>query len=144
MALDDDWDWRPSTQSLDPTQTDLDAEVAQLLQEEEERVHQVAAGTRECAVCGDGFPISELPSLAECEHPPRTCADCYSGWVTAQLQGSGWREAKCPEGECKIKLAYYEVQQIATPEIFQQYDTFMARAAISEDRKFQCREPRQP
>ena len=132
---DDDWNWS-SSDELHPNQTNLDATLAQLLQEEEESNGQVVAATRDCAVCGDSYPISELPSLADCEHSPQTCATCYAGWVTAQLQGSSWREAKCPESECKVKLTYYEVQQTATPEIFLQYDTFIARAAISEDRKF--------
>jgi hypothetical protein len=134
----DDWNWKPSNDA-DPTQTNLDAEFAQLIQEEEEEesTQQAPVGLRTCAVCSDDHHISELPSLADCAHPPRTCADCYSSWVTAQLQSNGWSEAECPESECKIKLSYYEVQHIATPEIFQQYDTYITRAAISEDRKSQ-------
>lgn len=57
-------------------------------------------------------------------------------WIEAQLRGSGWREAKCPEDKCRTKLAYFEIQHTATPETFLQYDTFIARAAINEDRKF--------
>jgi hypothetical protein len=136
MNLDeDDFAWTRGTH-FDSAQTDLDAEYAKQLQEELERSTEVAAGTRECAVCGDSYAISELPSLAECEHPPQICAECYSGWIAAQLQGSGWEEANCPEDNCKTKLEYYEIQQIATPETFQQYDNFIARAAISKDRKF--------
>ncbi|KAF2823247.1 hypothetical protein CC86DRAFT_409172 [Ophiobolus disseminans] len=140
MDLDDE-SWSCSLGGeLDTMQATLDAELAQFLQEEEDRSRQTTTSTRECAVCGDSHPISELPALAECEHPPRTCADCYAGWVASQLEGSGWREAKCPDGECNIKLTYHEVQQIATPEIFVKYDTFIARAAISEDPNFRwCR-----
>lgn len=137
MDLDqDNWNCRLDNE-LDTLQTTLDAELAYFLHEEEEQARQTAISTRECAVCGDRHPISELPSLAECKHPPQTCAECYAGWVASQLEGSGWKEAKCPEGDCKIQLTYHEVQQIATPDIFEKYDTFIARAAISEDRKFQ-------
>lgn len=120
-----------------PSQEDLDAELAQFLQEEyEDRVRQAGAGTRECVVCGDSCATSGLPSLADCEHPPRTCSECFSGWLTAQLQDSGWRKAKCPDSECTVKLTYHEIQHLATPQIFGQYDSFIARAAISEDRMF--------
>jgi len=140
MDLDpDDWDRSPSSDA-DRTERYLDAQFARLIREEE-GVQSAAVALRACAVCGDDHPISELPSLADCKHPPRTCAVCYSNWVTVQLQSNGWSEAKCPENQCKIKLSYYEVQHIATPDIFQQYDTYITRAAISEDRKSQHRVP---
>jgi hypothetical protein len=135
MDLDgDDWNWN-SSDEFGSTQIDLDATLAQLLQEEEQ-FQQLAVKTRDCVVCGDSHPINELPSLAECTHFPQTCATCYGGWIATQLQGSSWREAKCPESECKVKLTYYEIQQVVTPEIFLQYDTFIARTAMSEDRTY--------
>jgi hypothetical protein len=133
--LDED-DWGSTDDEVDPNQTNEDASLAQLLQDEE-RSQQAATYTRDCVVCSESHPISELPALAECEHIPQTCGDCYAGWVAAQLQDSGWNEAKCPESKCKIKLNYYEIRQVVTTETFLQYDTFIARAAISEDRKFE-------
>jgi hypothetical protein len=130
---EEDWNFR---NELDAVDTSMDAFLAQQLQEEEERSRVPIVATRACVVCDESHPISDLPSLAECEHLPQTCATCYSEWLAAQLEGSGWREAKCPESECQTKLNYYEIHQLATPETFQQYDTFIARAAISEDRKF--------
>lgn len=99
----------------------------------DERTH---LRSRDCVVCGDSVHVVDLPSLAECDHRPETCADCYSGWITAQLQSSSWREAKCPGNKCKTVLSYHEIRLYAQPETFQQYDTFIARAAFSEDRKF--------
>ncbi|KAF2818264.1 hypothetical protein CC86DRAFT_434951 [Ophiobolus disseminans] len=70
----------------------------------------------ECFVCSDGFSGTELPSLTDCSHPPHTCSGCFADWG----------EAKCPESNCKVMLTYYEIQQIATSEIFEKYDTFIA------------------
>jgi hypothetical protein len=90
---------------------------------------------RDCVVCGDSVHVVDVPSLANCDHRPETCADCYLGWITAQLQGNSWREAKCPGNKCKTVLSHNEIRLYADPEIFQQYDTFIARAAFTEDRK---------
>ncbi|KAI4950905.1 hypothetical protein J4E86_007413 [Alternaria arbusti] len=98
----------------------------------DERTH---LRSRDCVVCGDSVHVVDLPSLAECDHRPETCADCYSGWISAQLQSSSWREAKCPGNKCKTVLSYHEIRLYAQPETFQQYDTFIARAAFSEDRE---------
>jgi hypothetical protein len=111
---------------LPRTENDSNAPVAQEL---------VSVALRQCPVCSDSFPIAELPMLAECKHLPHTCSTCYAGWVAAQLQGSSWMEARCPESTCHTKMTYSEIQQNAPVEIFQQYDTFIARAALNEDRK---------
>jgi hypothetical protein len=134
MDIDEEsWNTRDEPDAVD---TSMDAFLARQLQEEAECSQPAVVATRACVVCDDSHPISNLPSLAECEHVPQTCVMCYSGWVAAQLEGSGWREAKCPENKCQSKLTYHEIQQFATPETFRQYDTFIARAAMSEDRKF--------
>ena len=124
-----------STSSHINPSTDADVETARILQAEEFWNQRGPVGSRECVVCGESILIMDLPSLAHCTHPPETCTDCYAEWITAQLRDSSWREAKCPGNECNIKLEYFEIQQYATQETFQQYDTFIARAAFSEDRK---------
>ncbi|KAF2132131.1 hypothetical protein P153DRAFT_284705 [Dothidotthia symphoricarpi CBS 119687] len=111
-----------------------------LQEEEEEQSRKMPRNTRECAVCSDDIAIAELPSLANCAHQPQTCAECYGVWITTQLRDNSWREVKCPANECKIILAYYEIQQYAAQEIFEQYDTFTARAVFSDDPNFRwCR-----
>jgi hypothetical protein len=97
-----------------------------------------SVATRECSVCGDSCPVSDLPFLTDCKHLPQTCSICYASWTAAQLQGSGWRETKCPESKCDVKLTHIEIQQFASPEIFQQYDTFIARTTLNEDRKWRA------
>jgi hypothetical protein len=96
----------------------------------------VPMAIRECPVCGDSSPIAEWPSLAGCEHPRGTCSACYAIWITAQLQESSWTEARCPESTCHVKMTYDEIQQYALVDIFRQYDTFITRALLNEDRKF--------
>ncbi|EDU50409.1 conserved hypothetical protein [Pyrenophora tritici-repentis Pt-1C-BFP] len=96
--------------------------------------------SRDCVVCGDSVQIVDLPSLADCDHQPETCTGCYSGWIAAQLQESGWREVKCPGDGCKVQLSYQEIQAYASPKTFQQYDTFITRAAVGDDPNFRwCR-----
>jgi hypothetical protein len=91
---------------------------------------------RDCVVCGESVYIFDLPALYQCTHRPETCAECYSGWIAAQLHENNWGEVKCPGDECKTTLSYHDIQAHASPEIFQRYDTYIARAAISQDRKF--------
>ena len=137
MDLDPvDWNWA-SSNAIHAAQVDRDSALARELQDEENHMRQAPAPSRECTVCGDKLPVSALPGLAECSHPPQTCSGCYAGWVAAQLECNGWGGAKCPERECKVKLTYYEIQQTAAPETFLKYDDFMARTALNDDRKFQ-------
>ncbi|KAF2024856.1 hypothetical protein EK21DRAFT_11365, partial [Setomelanomma holmii] len=96
--------------------------------------------TRQCDVCGDEASVSEFPSLAGCRHLPQTCSDCYKKWIAAQLPNNSWREVTCPEKNCDIRLTYSDIQQTATRETFEQYDTFIARAALNADPNFRwCR-----
>jgi hypothetical protein len=97
---------------------------------------KVSVANRECLVCGNSTPVTELPSLAGCEHPPQICSTCYSKWITAELQQSNWRESRCPESRCNVELTYNDIQRNASLETFQQYDTFITRAALNEDCKF--------
>jgi hypothetical protein len=93
------------------------------------------SGYRVCVVCDESIPIAELPSLAECEHQPETCADCYAAWIYTKLLDNNWSEPKCPGDTCAIVLSYHEIQLYADAETFQQYDKFKSRAAFSDDRK---------
>ncbi|KAH7406212.1 hypothetical protein DE146DRAFT_630880 [Phaeosphaeria sp. MPI-PUGE-AT-0046c] len=112
---------------------DLDSSSEpELIGEDEVRAQRAVARTCKCAVCGEESHIYVLPSLADCDHDPQTCGSCCARWVAAQLQESGWREAKCPESKCQARLGYHDVQQLASPDIFQQYDNFIARAAVGE------------
>lgn len=120
----------------DVVQFSTDALLAHRLQKDEDRAEQTTIRARECAVCGDEYPVNTLPSLSACTHPPQTCGTCYAGWVTAQLQQSGWREAKCPESKCQTRLEYHDIQHIVSRDVFEQYDTYIARTALGEDRKF--------
>lgn len=102
-----------------------DANVARMLQEQdEEREQQVPL--RDCAVCDERYRIGDMPALMNCTHRPETCADCYEGWISSQLNGSSWREAKCPVRGCEMLLTYQEIQQYASRAIFQQYGKSLA------------------
>jgi hypothetical protein len=85
----------------------------------------VSVATRQCSVCGDSSPIAELPSLTECKHLPQTCSTCYAGWIKVQLQESSWREARCPESTCHVKMTYRGIQQNALVEIFVSFNILL-------------------
>ena len=93
------------------------------------------ARSRECLVCGDAFPATKFPFLSACKHLPQTCPNCYAEWISVQLKESGWREVKCPENNCDVKLTYTDILHTTTPKTFEQYDTFLTRTALNEDRK---------
>ncbi|KAF2867250.1 hypothetical protein BDV95DRAFT_446383, partial [Massariosphaeria phaeospora] len=98
------------------------------------------ARSRECAVCGDMVAIPDFPALPDCSHEPETCVSCFAGWIASELQGKGWRNIRCPGNECKVPLKHHEVQQYASQEVFEQFDTFSARDALNDDPNFRwCR-----
>jgi hypothetical protein len=74
---------------------------------------------RECIVCGDGAPAADLPALMNCSHEPRTCPDCYGGWIASQLEEKGWRRIGCPESGCGQILEHGDVQRYSSAEVFQ-------------------------
>jgi hypothetical protein len=93
----------------------------QLADEENQRRREMnsAPKTRDCAVCGDAKLIPELPSLMNCAHEPQVCSECYQGWIESQLNSKSWKEIKCPQDGCKELLKHAEMQQYATPEVYQ-------------------------
>jgi hypothetical protein len=97
---------------------------------------EVSVANRECPVCGNSSPVTKFPLLADCKHPPQTCSTCYAKWVAIQLESSSWMDVRCPETKCNVKMSYNEIQLNASFEVFQQYDTFIARAVLNKDRKF--------
>jgi hypothetical protein len=97
---------------------------------------EVSVANRECTVCDNSSPVTKFPLLADCKHPPQTCSTCYAKWITMQLKSSSWMDVRCPETKCNVKMSYNEIQLNASFEVFQQYDTFIARAVLNKDRKF--------
>ncbi|KAH7061881.1 hypothetical protein BKA63DRAFT_372194, partial [Paraphoma chrysanthemicola] len=89
-----------------------------------------------CPVCSKDFAITDLPSLTNCDHPSSICSKCCATWIEAQLPESGWTEVKCPDSRCKVKLTYYEIQRMASMDIFKKYDQIVTRNALSEDPHF--------
>lgn len=123
----------------------LDAAIAHQLQKEEAqaqeaRLREAASRTRDCAVCGDATLVIELPSLSSCAHDAEICADCYATWLGSQLAENGWQEVKCPGQSCKVNLTYEEIKSYASKEVFERFDAFQARNALSADPNFRwCR-----
>ncbi|KAF1366134.1 hypothetical protein EJ07DRAFT_150589 [Lizonia empirigonia] len=76
---------------------------------------------RECVVCEESAPLVDFPSLRA-------------------LESNGWLQAMCPGDECHNFLTYDMIRTCATPAVFEQYDAFIARSALSSNPNFQwCR-----
>ncbi|KAF2110180.1 hypothetical protein BDV96DRAFT_501694 [Lophiotrema nucula] len=91
---------------------------------------------RDCAVCGDSFPIRDLPALVNCTHEPQTCATCFQTWIETELNSKSWNTISCPWSECRNILQHYEVQQYATQEVYDRFDKLSARSALNDDPNF--------
>lgn len=112
------------------------------VQAREARLRETASRTRDCAVCGDATLVVELPSLSSCTHDANVCADCFSAWLSSQLEENGWQEVKCPGATCKIQLTYEEIKVFASKDVFERYDAMQARNVLSADPSFRwCQTP---
>lgn len=89
----------------------------------------------DCAVCGDECAIVDLPSLVSCAHKPEICTACYKQWISTQVYQGTWVEMPCPATGCKTTLTHHEVKNLATPKVFDRYDTFLTQAALDKDSK---------
>lgn len=95
---------------------DHDYALALNMQQEGQELQAVA---RNCVVCGDDTPISELPALLDCNREPRTCSKCYQNWISSEFDSKGWKRIACPEPGCSVLLQHVELQAYATSEDFQ-------------------------
>jgi hypothetical protein len=71
-----------------------------------------------CSVCSDSYPVEDYPQLEECSHWADTCRDCFSAWLTVQIDSTSWDQIRCP-GECDVIIPYEAVRELATPETFE-------------------------
>ena len=73
----------------------------------------------ECVSCNEVFSVDAFPSLMQCTHQADTCADCYKGWLAAQIQEKARGQISCPSFECNVLLQHHEIQQHASEEDYQ-------------------------
>ncbi|QIW95358.1 hypothetical protein AMS68_000876 [Peltaster fructicola] len=120
-------------------QEESDRETALALQkslDEEDaeacRLAEQQARLMECTVCGDQKDKDDFPGKApttRCQHASRVCADCLDSWIASALNDHGIDGIKCPE--CPEKLAYADVQAVATAATFATYDKATTMQALS-------------
>ena len=90
--------------------------------------------TRQCAVCNEGFPDADFPSLEDCEHLPQICQDCYTRWIASSLETSTY--VNCPHTDCVVLLAFHQMRQYASPTDFEKYDDFQTYNILNKDPDF--------
>lgn len=93
--------------------------------------------TRVCSSCVDELPAHQVPlaSLTSgCSHKNSSCLACIQQWIETQLSDKGWDQIRCIG--CTSIMAWSEIKQYATTEVFERYDRLAARAVINEDDNF--------
>ncbi|KAK4130247.1 hypothetical protein BT67DRAFT_391613 [Trichocladium antarcticum] len=94
-------------------------------------------GKQECVVCTEmreppRFP--QTPLTSHCEHAPRTCLDCVSKTLRAQINAVPTVEPSCPE--CIGVLSYEAVQNYADRETRQRHDELCVHRVLQLDEDF--------
>lgn len=94
-----------------------------------------------CVVCFETLNHLALPNprlAANCNHSTipdaRICLSCLRRCLDIQFSSTGPDSLSCPL--CKAPLAHEEIQQWASPETFQKYDSIKARQALEVDAEF--------
>jgi hypothetical protein len=74
---------------------------------------------RDCASCAETLDVNIFPSLATCDHDGDVCRDCFSGWVSEQLNALAWDRLTCPSSECTTFLTSDDLQAHVAADVFE-------------------------
>ncbi|KAH4807197.1 hypothetical protein HBI88_100820 [Parastagonospora nodorum] len=75
-----------------------------------------------CTVCDEVVRARDLVQLLGCDHAPKVCKICFTGWVRAQLDTTVSDSIECPAYGCPYVIVYQDVQQHANTEVLEKYD----------------------
>ncbi|KAK4546806.1 hypothetical protein LTR36_001538 [Oleoguttula mirabilis] len=90
-----------------------------------------------CDTCGEEKTASQVEDTnitAACAHDPASCLDCLQTWLRTDLETYAWTKATCPE--CSEVLQYADIQRLADPAIFAEYDRVLARNLLGKEAEF--------
>lgn len=76
--------------------------------------------TRDCAICGDGLPVSKFshkPLTSTCDHECNSCRKCVREWLKTSLQNNGPEKLHCTE--CPAVLQHADVRAHASSRQFE-------------------------
>jgi hypothetical protein len=104
----------PSSPTFSPPQSAGEGEPAPTSSTE--------TGLRDCDICGDSSPASDLPAHKGCPRHTKVCRDCLAHWIAHKVDN--WFEMQgktCPclvEG-CPGAPTLESAKQSTTPELFE-------------------------
>ncbi|KIM19984.1 hypothetical protein M408DRAFT_332680 [Serendipita vermifera MAFF 305830] len=143
------WGWKPTLNlgalsgylysSTTPGPT---SESSQNAQVSESTTPDVPSGV-ECIVCRNdtadvGLP-DDPPTLA-CSHQPQVCLGCLQQTIlVAVTNGDYTTGIPCASPGCAQRLDYFDIQRIATPEVFDRYAQLLLQD--SDEHYVLCLEP---
>lgn len=94
-------------------------------------------GANTLPVCGTHYPteqFSRQPFTSACAHEVNTCEQCLVEWLRESIRGKSLDDIGCPE--CRSPFQYHEMKAWAPQELFERYDSLLARRALSADGRF--------
>jgi len=98
---------------------------------------------RTCDICGEEKENSKFVHekiTATCTHDQETCAECLQTWLATDLDRNIWTTVSCPE--CSEVMQYADIQRLADPDIFAEYDRLLVRSTLSKEADFRwCPNP---
>ncbi|KAJ3092380.1 hypothetical protein HK102_007986 [Quaeritorhiza haematococci] len=92
--------------------------------------------TQECTICRDDKPPTSFPSsppTSRCTHKPTICTTCLARHIEAEVNDkSNATHIRCPIVNCRVEMQHHEIQALATPPVFHQFDQLLLKKALRE------------
>ncbi|KPI42478.1 E3 ubiquitin-protein ligase RNF14 [Cyphellophora attinorum] len=90
---------------------------------------------RMCQVCDEERAAGEFPAItddANCAHAQMsTCKSCMQRHITSESTSRALDEITCPEPNCRALLSFGQMQEYASAEVFERYDSVLCQNALS-------------
>ena len=69
-----------------------------------------------CSVCVETLPWQRFPRLADCEHDPDVCNECFVLWLKQQMKSV--TNVLCPSSGCSHVITHEDVRKNAQQDVF--------------------------
>lgn len=102
-----------------------------LMEEAKEKQKELDQKTYQCDICFDESKIDQIYILEECFH--RYCRECLSDHCKTHILDGNTRKITCPTADCKHIISYAEIKHVVDGEMLEKYETFLLRAALTDD-----------
>ena len=69
-----------------------------------------------CSVCAETLPRQRFPKLADCEHDPDVCNECFLLWLKQQMESV--TNVLCPSSGCNHAITHEDVRKNTPQDVF--------------------------